>query len=142
MNKKILYALPLSFLIGACSQSGLVKVGGCVNRPIPKGDCVDNSGGGTTPFVNVTPRGWVVAPLNVCVKAGDKLEIRFKGNPRSNTLGTIPKGSSDIWLVGRNSSEKDKVVLTVPGGPKKGTKVNYTILSTTEGCADPRVTYN
>jgi hypothetical protein len=141
MNKKILLcALPLSFLVGACSQPGLVKVEGCVVRHTPK-NCVDNSGAGKNPFVNVTPRGWVVTPLNVCVKAGDELEIRFKGNPKSNTLGTIPKGNTDIWLVGRNSNEKGQIVLKVPPGPSKGTSFDYTILSTTEGCVDPRVTY-
>jgi len=141
MNKKILCALPLSFLLSACSQPGLVKVDGCAEPRVPK-NCVDNSGAGTTPFVNVTPKGWLVVPLNVCVKAGDKLEIRFKGNPKSNTLGTVPKGNTDIWLLGRNSSSKKTIVLTVPEGPKKGDYVDYSILSTTEGCVDPRVTYN
>jgi hypothetical protein len=84
----------------------------------------------------------VVAPRNVCVKAGDELEIRFKGSPKLNTLGTIPKGNTDTWLVGRNSPEKGKIVLTVPEGPEKGAQVDYSILSTTEGCVDPRVTYN
>ncbi len=141
MNKKILCVLPLSFLVGACSQPGQVKVDGCVARPA-KNNCVDNRGGGKHPFVNVTPRGWVVAPLNVCVKAGDELEIRFNGNPKLNTLGTIPKGNTDIWLVGRNSKEKGQIALKIPTGPTKGTSFDYTILSATEGCVDPRITYD
>lgn len=142
MNKKILCVLPLSFLVVACtSQQGLMSLGGCETRR-PTEHCVDNRAGGTTPFVNVTTKGWKVAPPNVCVSAGDTLEIRFQGpTPAPNTLGTIPIGSAAFWLVGRNSPDDEMIVLTVPDGPGRGDYFDYAILSESNGCVDPRATY-
>ncbi len=142
MNKKILCVIPFSLLAAACGHQELTTVAGCVNRPATE-HCVDNSGTGTTPFVNVTPNGWVVAPTNVCVTAGDTLEIRFLGPaPALDTLATMPYGNSEFWLIGRNSSDKRKITLTVPAGHEAGDFFDYAILSKSDGCVDPRATYN
>jgi hypothetical protein len=141
MNKKILCAIPLSLLVVACGHQEVTTVAGCVKRPATE-HCEDTDPGGTTPFVNVTPNGWVVAPTNVCVTAGDTLEIRFPGSARTlNTIATMPYGNAEFWLIGSNSSHKNTITLTVPAGPKKGDSFDYAILSKSDGCVDPRITY-
>jgi hypothetical protein len=144
MNKNILCFIPLSLIV---ASSGLwsqepANVAGCVKRPATE-RCVDNSGGGTTPFVNVTANGWAVVPTNVCVTAGDTLEIRFQGNaPTLNTMTTRPYGNSESWLIGSNSSNKSTITLTVSAGHETGDFFDYAIFSESDGCVDPRVTYN
>ena len=141
MNKKILCAIPLSLLAVACGHQEVTTVPGCVKRP-PTDHCVDTDPGGTTPFVNVTRNGWKVEPTNVCVSAGDTLEIRFLGRaPTLNTIATAPYGNAEFWLIGRNSSDEEKISLNVPAGPKEGKFFDFAILSKSEGCVDPRVTY-
>ena len=140
MNKKILCVLPLSFLVVACgSQQTQVSTAGCVDRPAPPNTkCVSQ---GTTPFVNVTPNGWVIAPRNLCVTAGGTVEIRFLGaKPALNSLLTVPKGKPAVWLIGSNSSDARKIVLSVPEGLQEGESFDYGILSDSDGCVDPRFT--
>jgi hypothetical protein len=36
----------------------------------------------------------------------------------------------------------DKIILTVPAGPAAGKGFDYAILSKSDGCVDPRATYN
>ena len=141
MNKKILCVLPLSFLVVACgSQEAKVIAPGCVDRPAPPNQkCVSQ---GTTPFVNVTPNGWVVAPRNLCVTAGGTVEIRFLGAtpPALNSMLAVPKGKPTLWLIGSNSSDAGKIVLSVPVGLETGDSFDYGILSENDGCVDPRFT--
>jgi hypothetical protein len=141
MNKKILCAIPLSLLVVACFHQEVTTVPGCVKHS-PAKDCEVTDPGGTTPFFNVTPNGWKVEPTNVCVNAGDTLEIRFLGPaPTLNTIGTMPYGNAEFWLIGSNSSDEKKISLTVPEGPEEGTSFDFAILSESDGCVDPRITF-
>ena len=141
MNKKILCAIPLSLLAVACGHQAATTFPGCVDPPISV-SCTP-TGTGTTRKVKVTPKGWVVVPTNACVTAGDSIEIHFLGRARTpNTLATVPHGNSEFWLIGNNSSEGNKITLTVPAGPEKGTSFDYAILSKSDGCVDPRFTYD
>lgn len=145
MNKKILCVLPLGLLCVACGPQKLATFDGCRELPTPRPPCVPQTDERMTPFVNVTPNGWVVAPPNLCVTPGGTVEIRFlppNHPPPLNTLGTVPKGKPAFWLIGRNSSDPSKIVLTVPEGLEKGDYFDYGILSESDGCVDPRFTYN
>lgn len=142
MNKKILCVLPLSLLVVACGQQQVSTVPGCKTHPVLE-QCSHNSGNGTTPFVNVNLMTWKVSPPNVCVTAGDTLEIRFRGrDPELNSIATVPYGNSEFWLVGSNSSDKETITLKVPEGPEKGDFFNFAILTKSYGCVDPRATYD
>jgi len=146
MNKKILCVLPLSLLVVACgSQQGLVVTQACEKRT-PKPVCTPNRDRNGTPFVNVTPHSdpskWKVVPFNVCVKAQDKLVINILGPTRSpGTVVTYPKKSTDRWVYGDNSSDKEKIFITVPPKPDDRDHADYNIISVGDGCVDPRFTY-
>ena len=147
MNKKILCALPLSFLVIACSQQARVPPPeGCEQRT-PKLTCTKNRDQDGTPFVNVTPAsrnsGWKVVPFNVCVNPQDKLEINILGSARApGTVVTYPKNGTDNWVNGNNFSNNKKIILTVPPKPDDRGHADYNIMSTGSGCIDPRLTYN
>lgn len=142
MNKKILCVLPFSFLIVACNQQALVTPQSCEQRT-PETQCTPNHDPNGMPFVNVTPNGWVVAPLNVCVAEGDKLNIRILG-PKHNpgTVVTYPKKGSGNWVFGSNISDEKTITLTVPPEPEDQDYTDYYIMSVGDGCVDPRATYN
>ena len=146
MNKKILCVLPLSLLVVACTgQQGLVTTQACEKLEIKK-TCSPNRGRNNMPFVNVTPHKdpskWQVAPPNVCVKAGDKLEIRILGSTRAHgTVVTYPKKDNPDWVFGSNSSNDKKIFLEVPPKPDDKNHADYYIMSAGDGCIDPRATY-
>ena len=146
MNKKILCVLPLSFLVVACgSQQGLVASQGC-EKITPNPVCQPSRGPNGMPFVNVTPHKdpskWQVVPRNVCVKAGDELEIRILGPARAQgTVVTYPKKDNPNWVFGSNSSNDKKIFLKVLPKPAGKDHVDFNIISVGNGCIDPRATY-
>jgi len=143
MNKKILCVLPLSFLVVACSQQGLVKVDSCLATSYNVSQtCKDNPGQGPHPgpHVTVNPRNWAtIHPANVCINPGDTITIQLPPSTVISTVATIPKQNTDVWLVGLNSTDNKRIFLTVPDSLKKG-EYGYTLITASGGCLDPRAT--
>ena len=143
MNKKILCVLPLSFLVVACtSQQGLVKVDSCsTTKSIPR-VCSEHPGQGPKPgpHVTVNPSNWsTIHPANVCIRPGDTLTIQLPPSTVLSTVATIPKQGDDFWLIGLNSTDNRRVFLTAPDSLPKG-EYEYTIITASGGCLDPRAT--
>ena len=90
-----------------------------------------------------------VNPPNVCASPGTTLVISIVPPPRNKvgSIAIIPKSASDVWLVGTNYPDKDKIEITIPawvsvGEDDVGTDHDYGFVTIDGKCVDPRVNVN
>ena len=136
MNRKLLFVLPLSWLLAGCAE------------PTSESMCEEYSGreqpcnpeqDPQAPHVNLNTESLLVNPW--CVRANSGTTLVFMLTPKvNNTLGSakiFPKDKNDTWLKGTNDTDKDEIRISVPAELKHGPRDYGFVVGDT--CVDPRV---
>ena len=133
MMQKILIILSLSFLLVACESANFLK-----NAPrCPPPPEFDKCNPGA-PTVTLHLNNMKATPPNLCVKAGDTVEMQITPAPdKVGTVVVVAKDFFDTWLIGTNSPDKSKISITIPDWVSDG-DYNYGFLTNNGKCADPR----
>lgn len=137
MNKRIWMVALLAMVLGACSISRQLAA----PKKCQAGNIITIHHGG---------RGFLVAPPDLCVEAGDTITVNIVPPAKKNTVGTTPKPGNpgpDDWMNGSNSKFAGWFTLKVPGDaptcPKDkidaSCQFNYTITANTI-IFDPMIT--
>ncbi len=134
MNKKILFAVPLGWLLASCATPQMN--GECMPYTMP-GTC---SGNPQAPAVNLNTNSLNATPGCVDADPGTTLVFMLtpRGGKKRGTVEIFPKDPvADPWLKGTNSGNEDFIFIDVPEGTSKGDH-DYGIKTGTK-CVDPRV---
>ena len=92
MNKKILFALPMSVLAIACAQLDTNRTSGCQTVGIPS--C---PGEAAPPVINlILAAGVTVAPPILCLEAGTEIEVKVVPPTSSTTVAKATKNSHKV----------------------------------------------
>lgn len=133
MNKKLLFVMPLGWLLAGCVTP--MMDGECMAYTMP-GTC---SGDPQAPSVTVNTEQMIVNPG--CVNANADRMLVFRLTPRAGRMlgdtEIFPKDEEDTWLAGTNDANADFIFIPVPADLEPGDH-DYGI-RTEEKCVDPRV---
>jgi hypothetical protein len=138
MNKIILFALPIVYLVVACAAPPPTKPQkhcqsisppGCdVNHPIP------------SPTINVNTNAAAnpVNPPIVCVEEGTTVTFKITPVPNNTTtVATVPKNPAHTWILAPNSAASpDEFSFTVPDPLAEG-DYGYMVVTGKGFCVDP-----
>jgi hypothetical protein len=136
MKKNILFALPLSVLVFACTQQPPGKKTECVVPHVPD-QCTSSQQKVT---VTVNSANLKVAPPNVCADKGTPVEFNIKPPNTDVIVVTVPKKKADTWMTGINHPTPAGFKVTVPDSASSGDEFNYYIVATNGKCYDPKIT--
>ena len=136
MNRKLLFVLPLSWLLVGCAERTSELV--CEEYSGPDVPC-NPAQDPQVPHVTLNTNSLRVDPS--CVRAKRGTTLVFNLRPKNdNTLGSakiFPKDKKDTWLKGTNDTDKDYIRIPVPAKLKPGPRDYGFVVSDT--CVDPRV---
>ncbi len=137
MKRNILFALPMSVLAIACPQQESIHTTDCKTMTIPPA-CTGNP---ADPKININvAAGLVVAPPNVCAKAGTDVEFKITPANTKTIVATVPKVPANTWLSGINIPDSGGFKITVPALAPEDAHYDYHIVATNGYCYDPRIT--
>lgn len=135
MNKKLLFVLPLGYLLVGCAP---IEPLTCEPYAGPTPPC---TGDPNAPHVKINTQSANLNADPYCVRAKKGTFMVFSLVPHDKSdLGTVeifPKDDADAWLEGTNSPYKDLIIISVPEDIEDGDH-DYGIKTSTK-CVDPRV---
>jgi hypothetical protein len=138
MNKKILLAIPMSILAAACVPLTPADDGECMDVTTP--DVCTGSASNPVLGITLTRNKIVVAPPNVCAKAGTTIKVSVHPRQKeTGTVATIPKFPANTWLVRSNDPDPNSFTIVVPNDLDPNTDHDYTIERSNGQCLDPRI---
>ena len=135
MNRKLLFVLPLSWMMVGCVA---IKSIDCPPYTGPIKECSEKQNP-QAPMVTLNTNSMHATPE--CVRAEKGSTLIFRITPKANLeLGAveiIPKNKDDTWLAAKNDDYEDLIIIPVPnnislGEHKYGFKAG-------DKCVDPRV---
>jgi len=139
MNKKILFALPMSILAIACAPLGKIQIGNCLSQ-VYVGPCTGNR---NVPKVTINVNAPLTAsPPHVCAAPGKDIEFKIVPPPsETGTVAIVPKDAADTWLVSTNFPDAGIINIKSPGTLVDSFH-DYWILTNGGACLDPRIHVN
>jgi len=149
MKNKIICLVPMFILVGACAPQGsgfglargeLPAKRPCKD-PVPMPACTEGQYKNKSVLtITVNPAQVVVAPKTVCVLSPGEVtvNIHFTGNPKKNTVRTVPKDFADLWVFGDNRTNAREFTITVDDSVEEG-DYKYGVATVDAGCVDPRI---
>ena len=157
MNSKILFVLLMSILVVGCADNvpqdasmevamersieGSMKASDCEEYyPIP-GKCKDV---GHPPEVTLNTNTLRANPPNVCANRGETITFKItpkRPNKDKKSVSIMPKELTNTWLVGSNSSDENKIEISIPTWvePKENYDYGFAVAGPNGKCVDPRV---
>lgn len=134
MNKKILFAVPLGWLLASCATPQMN--GECMPYTMP-GTC---SGNPQAPAVNLNTNSLNATPGCVDADPGTTLVFMLtpRGGKKRGTVEIFPKKPAEApWLAAKNDENEDFIFVKIPAGVDLD-DYDYGI-RTSSKCVDPRV---
>ena len=141
MNRKLLFVLPLSFMLAGC----VAKVES-TNHENASMACKTQSGWickgeAAAPTVIINTKNGHLKIKPACAKANDDTMLIFrlvpKGNKDKGVVEIFPKDDENDWLAGKNDEYQDLIMIAIPKDLAEGS-YHYGIKTDTD-CVDPRV---
>jgi len=137
MNRKLLFVLPLSWLLAGCAEPTSDE-SVCEEYTGPEHVCSPEQNP-QAPHVNLNAVSLMVNPW--CVRANPGTTLVFMLTPKNNnTLGSakiFPKDEDNTWLKGTNDADKDEIRIPVPATLTPGPRDYGFVVG--DKCVDPRV---
>lgn len=141
MNRKVLFALPLSLLLVSCASDGGASNGGVTTAACKTQKAWFCRGDPAVPTVTVNTRNGQLRVNPGCVKAAGKSMLIFRLTPGGNmpmgAVEIVPKNKAHSWLTGKNDEYQDLIMIDVPD-KTPADSYHYGIVTDTD-CLDPRV---
>lgn len=140
MNIKSLFILSLSWVAVGCVSDGILSVPKCQPYEPIVGPC-NGSKSNPKVTININANSLNFSPRNVCAAPGKTIVFTIVPPPQ-NKIGSaaiIPKNMADLWLIGTNGANKNKIEITVPEWVASGTDHDYGFATIDGDCVDPRV---
>lgn len=139
MKRKILFVLPLSWVLVSCAPALVATPGACHIASIIPAKCHDPAHR-NDPKVTFNTITLKANPPNVCAEPGSTLEISIVP-PAKNKVGSVAvsaKDPLDSWLAGTNAPDKGKIKILIPEWVTYD-DYDYGFTTFDGKCLDPRV---
>lgn len=136
MKNHLVIALVLCIISVGCTVHGPVKAKSCTSVVTPP-TC---TGPKTNPVVTVNTNAMTFAPPNVCAQIGTTIEFKLEPpvNNEKGNAAVVPKVATNTWLLGGNTTHKDKIFVEIPDWVAAGS-YEYGFIRSNGDCIDPRV---
>ena len=140
MNKKLLFALPLTVFTVACGGPGpmTTHTGTCATAPSIPADCNVNIPRNAIK-INLASSGVSATPPNACATRGDDIVVTITPPPLATvTVAAVPKDPANDWIIATNAADPGKMIISVPANADVK-KYDYMIVTGDGKCLDPKI---